>query len=65
MRITVDRERCIGAGQCVLTDPEIFDQSEEDGRVLLHTAHPPQEAAAAVRRAIQFCPSNALALTDG
>jgi ferredoxin len=29
MRITVLRDRCIGAGQCVLTAPTIFTQDEE------------------------------------
>ncbi|EME53077.1 ferredoxin [Amycolatopsis decaplanina] len=35
MRLEVDRERCVGAGMCVLTAPEVFGQDEEDGRVRL------------------------------
>ncbi|GAA0915578.1 hypothetical protein GCM10009574_018210 [Streptomyces asiaticus] len=31
MKITVDEEKCCGAGQCVLIAPEVFDQREEDG----------------------------------
>ncbi len=27
-RVTVDRDRCIGAGQCVLSAQEVFDQDE-------------------------------------
>ncbi|MCZ9347247.1 ferredoxin, partial [Streptomyces sp. TRM76130] len=33
MKINVDRSRCVGAGQCVLTAPALFDQGEEDGLV--------------------------------
>jgi ferredoxin len=65
MRITVDRERCIGAGQCVLTEPRVFDQSDDDGRVLLLTDGDGPQTEAAVRRAVQFCPSRALGLSEG
>lgn len=61
MRITIDRDRCVGAGQCVLTDAEIFDQSDEDGKVLLIT-QPGADADEAIRRAIMLCPSGALGL---
>ncbi|MBT0774021.1 ferredoxin [Kineosporia sp. J2-2] len=33
MRIRVDAERCIGAGQCVRWAPRYFDQDEETGIV--------------------------------
>ena len=35
MRVRVDREVCVGAGMCALTEPEVFDQDPEDGRVVL------------------------------
>lgn len=64
MRIIIDRERCVGAGQCVLTDPEIFDQSEDDGRVVLLTDRPAGGSADTVRRAVGFCPSHALSVAE-
>ena len=36
----VDRERCVGSGECVFTVPDIFDQDEADGIVLLLTDTP-------------------------
>lgn len=46
VRVLADRDRCIGAGQCVLAAPHVFDQSDHDGRVLIlpqtDTAGPPQ-----------------------
>jgi ferredoxin len=63
MRITIDRDRCAGAGQCVLTDPDIFDQSDEDGKVLLIT-QPGAGAEDTIRRAVMLCPSGALGLSE-
>ena len=36
MRITADRDACVGSGQCVLTEPDVFDQ-DDDGLVTLLT----------------------------
>ncbi|WP_433578737.1 ferredoxin [Nocardia brasiliensis] len=60
MELRVDRERCIGAGMCVLTAPDMFDQADEDGRVLplRRTPTPAQEQA--VREAVEMCPSGAI-----
>jgi ferredoxin len=63
MRLVVDRNRCIGSGQCVLTEPDVFDQDEEDGRVVILPAVPGDpRATPGVRQAVLFCPSGALTL---
>jgi ferredoxin len=62
MRIVADTSRCVGAGQCVLTDPAVFDQSDDDGTVLLLTEHVDEAQLPAVREAVQICPSQALSL---
>ncbi|MEE4544788.1 ferredoxin [Streptomyces sp. V4-01] len=62
MRITVDTDKCCGAGQCVLAAPEIFDQREDDGIVVLLTEHPPQHLRAAAEEAAQVCPAGAITL---
>ncbi|MEV0030451.1 ferredoxin [Nocardia sp. NPDC050793] len=63
MRISADRERCIGAGMCALIASEVFDQDEDDGRVRL-LAPETQRGDAAVREAVEACPSGALALDE-
>jgi ferredoxin len=63
MRVKADTDRCIGAGMCVLTAPEVFDQSEDDGTVLLLEPEPSAAKEAAVRRAVQACPSGALSIS--
>ncbi|MEV7864763.1 ferredoxin [Streptomyces sp. NPDC088124] len=62
LRIVADRERCVGAGQCVLTAPELFDQSEEDGTVVVLADEVGEDDLDKVREAVHICPSGALAL---
>lgn len=62
MRITADRERCIGAAQCVLSDPDIFDQNEDDGRVELLVTDFDGDHLTAARQAVELCPARALSL---
>ncbi|MFF5251401.1 ferredoxin [Streptomyces leeuwenhoekii] len=63
-RLRVDRERCIGAGMCALTAPEVFDQDPDDGRVLLLRTEPPAALHAAARLAAGVCPSGAVTLDE-
>ncbi|MEU3454549.1 ferredoxin [Micromonospora sp. NPDC006766] len=60
MRIQVDRDRCCGSGNCVVTAPEVFDQDDEDGLVLLRFAEPTSDVADRARRAADLCPAGAI-----
>lgn len=62
-RVRVDESRCIGAGRCALTAPGIFDQREDGMVILLDTAPAPQ-LRAAVRRAVDLCPSEAIVIEE-
>ena len=57
MHITIDEHRCIGAGQCVLAAPSVFDQREDDGVVILLNADPPDSDIDDVRDAAALCPA--------
>ncbi|MGF1344270.1 ferredoxin [Streptomyces flavovirens] len=61
-RVVAERDRCVGAGQCVLAAPTVFDQGEEDGLVLVLAERPPASHRDAVREAVWSCPSGALTL---
>lgn len=65
MRVRADREVCVGAGMCALTAPEVFDQADEDGRVVLLAPVPPPGLRDRVAAAVGLCPSGALAVADG
>ncbi|RJQ82194.1 ferredoxin [Amycolatopsis panacis] len=62
MKVVVDQSRCVGAGQCVLVAPEVFDQREEDGIVLLLEENPPAQLHDRVREAARICPALAIEL---
>ncbi|MEU4684437.1 ferredoxin [Streptomyces xinghaiensis] len=65
MTLRVDRRRCAGSGLCAVRLPGVFDQSEEDGKVLLSTPEPGPRLAGAVRAAAARCPSGAITLHGG
>ena len=64
MKITVDQDKCCGAGTCVLLAPDVFDQRDEDGIVVLLDAEPPAELHSLVREAASVCPAAAIALSS-
>ncbi|WP_342775129.1 ferredoxin [Nonomuraea diastatica] len=61
MHIKADTGVCVGSGQCVLTEPAVFDQ-DDDGIVVLLTDHPDGQTAAQARDAVTLCPSRALSI---
>jgi ferredoxin len=62
--VRIDREKCIGSGQCVLTAPDVFEQREEDGTVVLLDAEPSPGSYEDVRQAAGLCPAAAIAITE-
>jgi ferredoxin len=63
VRITADTGRCVGAGQCVLAAPQVFDQ-DEAGIVTIMTANPDHSTVDIVREAVAACPSMAIAMYE-
>ncbi|HEV7825259.1 MAG TPA: ferredoxin [Mycobacteriales bacterium] len=63
-RITVDHTRCQGAGLCALTAPEVFDQRDDDGTVVLLDPSPPEALHDAARRAEDLCPNAVIRVAD-
>ncbi|MFI9162283.1 ferredoxin [Kitasatospora aureofaciens] len=62
MGVDVNRDVCTGAGQCTLIAPQLFDQDDEDGLVVL-LRQPGAADDPDVRRAVSVCPSRALRLS--
>ena len=64
MKITINREACIGAGRCVGAAPSVFDQSDEDGLVILLNPAPGPAELARVRAAEDACPARAITVEE-
>src|SRR5699024_329955 len=65
MKVTVDEDKCCGAGTCVMSAPDVFDQRDEDGIVLLLYSDPGAELHGAVREAAAVCPARAIEISGG
>ncbi|MFI6551322.1 ferredoxin [Streptomyces prunicolor] len=64
MKVTVEQDRCVAAGQCAAAAPEVFDQRDEDGVVVLLNADPPAELTDDVHNAAAVCPALAIHITQ-
>ncbi|MCP2167382.1 ferredoxin [Goodfellowiella coeruleoviolacea] len=64
MKVSVDEAKCCGAGQCVLLAPEVFDQREDDGIVVLLDETPAEHLHDVVREAASVCPAAAIELSE-
>ncbi|MFC7534105.1 ferredoxin [Actinoplanes sp. GCM10030250] len=64
MHITVDQDKCCGAGQCALLAPDVFDQREDDGIVLLLDPDPAEPLHTIAREAAAVCPAGAITADD-
>lgn len=64
LKVHIHEEKCIGAGQCVFAAPDVFDQREEDGIVVLLDANPDESQNAAVKKAARVCPALAITLEE-
>jgi len=64
MKVTVDQEKCISSGNCVLHASDVFDQRDEDGVVVLLNENPPAGQAENVRRAVADCPAQVIHIEE-
>jgi ferredoxin len=63
MKIEVDREKCIGSGQCVLSAENVFDQ-DELGLVVVTDHSPSEKDQEYAREAARFCPVAAITISE-
>lgn len=62
MTVVVNKDACVGAGQCALVAPDVFDQ-DDDGIVLLLAPDPEGALLDAATRAVRLCPARAISLS--
>ncbi|BBY76183.1 ferredoxin [Mycolicibacterium parafortuitum] len=64
MKVTVDQDKCVSSGQCVLNAMEVFDQRDEDGVVELLNPEPGPDQAQQARNAAAACPALAIQIEE-
>ena len=64
MKVTVDTDKCVASGQCVLASGAVFDQRDDDGVVILLNENPDSELHEEVRLAAQMCPASVIHVTE-
>lgn len=65
MRITTDRDRCIGSGNCAFFAPSTFDLDDELKVVILDGGSNGElDRHGDIRAAVEGCPVKALGLSD-
>ena len=64
MKVTVDQEKCVSSGQCVLNASDVFDQRDDDGVVVLLVESPRPDQADNARKAAATCPALAIDIEE-
>ncbi len=64
MKVTVDQDKCVSSGQCVLNATDVFDQRDDDGVVELLVPEPGPDQADNTRTAAAACPALAIDIEE-
>ncbi len=61
IRIEIDRQRCVGSGNCLFWAPATFDLDDEGTSTVIDPTGDPAET---VRVAAEGCPTRAITVTE-
>lgn len=64
MKISVDQDKCVSSGQCVLNATDLFGQRDDDGVVELLESEPSPDQFDNARRAAAACPALAIDIEE-
>ena len=59
--VTVDRERCLGSGMCIVYAPHTFAHDAQAKAIVVDPAGDPMDA---IRNAIEACPTSAILMPE-
>ncbi|MFJ5157495.1 ferredoxin [Streptomyces sp. NPDC088353] len=60
MHLETDTTRCVASGQCALSAPAVFDQEDDDDKVIVLDAAPTLAEHSRTRQAAALCPAGAI-----
>jgi len=61
LKISIDRERCMGSGNCAFWAPATFDVGDDNVAVVLD---PDGDTEDKIRNAVDGCPTQAISVTE-
>lgn len=64
LKVELEEDVCISAGQCVFTAPDVFDQRDEDGVAVILEEYPSSEHEESARSAAALCPAAAIRIVE-
>lgn len=64
VRVIVDEDLCQGHGMCVLEAPDVFELPKGAHTVTVTTPEPDESRRGDVMKAVQYCPTMAIAIRD-
>ncbi|MCV7299240.1 ferredoxin [Mycobacterium barrassiae] len=64
MKVSVDQDKCVSSGMCVMNAGEVFDQRDDDGVVVLLIEEPGPDLAEETRKAAAACPALAIHIEE-
>ena len=62
IKIKIQKDRCIGSGQCTINSPKFFSQSEEDGIVELIETDAQMKFFEELSNVEELCPAGVIEL---
>jgi ferredoxin len=63
MRISIDRESCVGSAMCILESPGLFELDEQ-GLVVLQRTQVPEGMEEEARSAMYSCPAGVISVEE-
>jgi ferredoxin len=64
MKVIAHQDKCVAAGQCAMFAPDVFDQREEDGVVVVLEESPDVSRGSDVYLAASACPARAIDIEE-
>jgi ferredoxin len=61
LRISIDRDTCIGSGNCVHWVPAVFDQDDQGYAIVTDPSAAPEDK---IREAARNCPTRSITVTE-
>jgi ferredoxin len=64
VKVSVDQDKCVSSGMCVMTAGDVFDQRDDDGVVERLGREPDPDRDHEVRKAAAACPALAIHIEE-